>query len=330
MYCQKCGQELTENAQFCNYCGAQQEQTAQPNTQQYQSHPTQQYTAPNQMPNQPQYQPPYQPQANIPYSQPNDVKPKNKNGKKIIISVAVVVIALLVGKLIGSVVIVPSLSDDTDTDSSYTSSTESDDVDNRSDDDTSSDTDTNTDENTDINEDTDTDTDTYSNGIQNDNETSSNSSSSAVNSEYTEIFSSRNIVDGVEGFLMLDSATFAKVDEIGMIDKLEYGYDGDVVKEMVNTIYFPISDYTEAQKNELDTTIKEEFSELENLNCCTMSYNTGNNYYVITVKFTDLDNLDNVQALQELDEITMYGPSNSLISMKNTEESLLADGYVKK
>lgn len=119
---------------------------------------------------------------------------------------------MVVAGFIGSVVMAPALSDNNNAGSIYISSTESND-DNKS----------NSEVSGNILSDSDNNTDTYSSNTQTYNEATGNSSSSTVNSEYEEIISRRNIVDSFAGFLLLDSASFVKVDEDGMVDKLDYG-----------------------------------------------------------------------------------------------------------
>lgn len=145
---------------------------------------------------------------------------------------------------------------------------------------------------------------------------------------YDDIFMSRNIVEMPAMFVMLDSAAFAIVDAEGNIEKLEFGYDGDTVKEMVNTVYYPISDLDEAQRNELDAAVREGFAYCEAEDFCTVTYNMGNLYYTVTLHFKNLDVAGNVQKLAEWGMIA-DGSAQSL-SMAQTESNLLAGGYVKK
>lgn len=88
---------------------------------------------------------------------------------------------------------------------------------------------------------------------------------------------------------------------------------------MVNTVYFPISDYTDAQKNELDKNLRQEFSEFESLDFCNIEYSSGYDYYRITATFKDLENLENIQTLCAIDEIEVDN-TDSLISMKKLKK----------
>lgn len=151
----------------------------------------------------------------------------------------------------------------------------------------------------------------------------------SVNPAYEEIFTSRSIVEMPPFFMMMESAAFATVSSDGMIEKLEYGYQDDVVKEMINTLYYPISDMTEEQKTQLDAAVKETLADYTSLSFCNDTYDMGNLYYIVKLQFTDLGSGANVQKLQELGLVT--GDDNSgLISMTETESSLLASGFIKR
>ena len=155
-----------------------------------------------------------------------------------------------------------------------------------------------------------------------------NISNAAANETYTEIFNSRYIVEMGTMFRGLDSAAFATVDQDGMIEKLEFGYKDDVIKEMVNTLYFPISGMDDAEKNALDAAVKENLSGYIAVDFCSASYNMGNLYYTVTLHFTELDIAENIQKMSELGILT--GDGADRLSMTETENSLVTAGYVKK
>ncbi|MBE5765603.1 MAG: zinc-ribbon domain-containing protein [Clostridiales bacterium] len=152
--------------------------------------------------------------------------------------------------------------------------------------------------------------------------------SSTISAAYSEIFSSRHIVRAPHIFVGMDSSAYAIVDEDGMIEDLEFGYSGDLIKEMVDTIYYPISDLSADEIPVLDESMKEVFSAYELPGVSSVSYSTGNNYYIITITCKKLDNSTNIQKLSELGILETTG--SGLLSMYQTESALLANGYVKK
>lgn len=170
--------------------------------------------------------------------------------------------------------------------------------------------------------------DVNKNELEDDNNEVSDHNSSADNSAYTDIFMSRNIVDMSSIFTTMDTAAFANVDDEGTVEKLEYAYEDDSVKEFVNVVYYPISNMTEAQKLALDNSVKSNCASMEEAQFCTVSYNMGNNYYSVTLHFTDLDKTENIQKLHDYG--MLVGEGVNKISMSETESNLLSGGYVKK
>ena len=156
----------------------------------------------------------------------------------------------------------------------------------------------------------------------------SDNNSSADNSAYTDIFMSRNIVDMSSIFTTMDTVAFANVSDEGTVEKLEYAYENDAIKEFVNVVYYPVSEMTEDQKLALDNSMKANFASMEEADFCTVSYNMGNNYYSVTLHFTDLDKTENIQKLHSFGMLTGEGVNK--ISMSETESNLLSGGYVKK
>ena len=155
-----------------------------------------------------------------------------------------------------------------------------------------------------------------------------NVSNATANETYTEIFNSRYIVEMGALFRGLDSAEFAIVRDGDMIEKLQYGYENDIIKEMINTLYYPVSDMDDAQKSALDATVKENLAACTSADFCSVTYNMGNLYYTVELHFTDLDSSENLQKMYEFGLINESGAN--YISMQQTEANLIADGYVKK
>lgn len=153
-------------------------------------------------------------------------------------------------------------------------------------------------------------------------------STTESDASYEEVFSSRNIIDSPASFLMLDSASFVIASADGMVEKLEFGYEDDIVKEMVNTVYYPISGMTAEEVETIDSSMRTAFSVYESEEFCSVSYNALSDYFVITINFTSLDNAENVQKLGELGMLT--GTNVTVISMSETESGLVSNGYLKK
>ena len=149
------------------------------------------------------------------------------------------------------------------------------------------------------------------------------------NAEYTAIFTDNNIIEAPAVFIGLDSRAFAIIDDDGMIEKMEFGYDGDKIKELVNTIYYPIGDYTDDVITVLDETFRETFAPAEELDCCTVTYEQTADYYIITVHSIDLNNISNLTKLSDAGVIT-YDGFAAYLSIDVTADNLTSQGYVER
>lgn len=162
----------------------------------------------------------------------------------------------------------------------------------------------------------------------NESEDTATDSTTESYASYNEVFSSRNIIDSPASFIMLDSASFVLASADGMVEKLEFGYEDDLVKEMVNTVYYPISGLSAEEVDTIDSSMRTAFSIYEAEDFCSVSYNALSDYFVITISFSSLDKAENVQKLGELGMLT--GTDVTVISMTETESGLIANGYIKK
>ena len=142
---------------------------------------------------------------------------------------------------------------------------------------------------------------------------------------YNAIFDDTYIVH-FQAFSNMDMKSFALKTDDGMIYCADFGYKDDIVKEWVETLYIPVSDLTDTEKEELESIMKEEYEEIEDLNCCSITYKMSTNYFTITITFSDVDEEDNYEELYDADLVEEKGP----ISMSETEDSYLDQGYVKK
>ena len=149
------------------------------------------------------------------------------------------------------------------------------------------------------------------------------------NPEYTEIFSSNNIIDSPTLFVGLDVRTFASLDDEGLIEKMEFAYDGDVIKELVDTIYYPISEYSKDVVETIDESMKETFADADALDCCTIEYKITDDYYITIIHSTELNNVANLASLSA-EEVLTYDGFAAFLSMEQTADNLISQGYVEK
>ena len=165
-------------------------------------------------------------------------------------------------------------------------------------------------------------------------ETNTNSAPSNSNSEtdnntanpaYDAILTEAYIVH-FQPFFMMDTESFVLKMEDGSICCADYGYKDDVVQQWVETMYMPVSEYTDTQKTELENTMKTQFATVDALNCCTVTYKMSENYCTITCTYSDVDKAENYGELYNAQLLQ----TNTSISMSETETGLINQGFVKK
>ena len=293
MFCNNCGNKLEDGAKFCNNCGAPQEVAPQAAAPQYNAQPqavpdTQPNAQPDPQPTAPQYQ------NTVPYNPNANLQPpvqakKTSTGCIVAIIVAIVLgLALIVG--IGTMAII-----------FYGASQQAP---------TSISNDISFADDSEVSDSSDLDADVVT-GLT-----------------YEEVFSSNYIVEAPALFRTAETCSFAYAETDGYVEKSEYGYEDDVIMEMVDTYYFPLGDYTQEEADAYATLMKSDFSAEESLDFCTVTYSTTNNYFIATVKYTDVDDKENLKEMQNvglLDEGDF-----DYLSMEETEKNYLEIGFVKK
>lgn len=167
-------------------------------------------------------------------------------------------------------------------------------------------------------------------GSQSTQSTDSGSELSGSNSAYEKIFSDRNIVTTPAFFGTLESAAYANVDSDGYIDHLQFGYEGDTIVQMVETVYMPVEGLSDTDKETLDAMCREAYPQAEALSFVTISYHMGYSYYSVTITMDDLNQVENIQSAVDAGFLTLTDGGASVMSMAASDASLLEQGYAKK
>lgn len=153
---------------------------------------------------------------------------------------------------------------------------------------------------------------------------------SETHDQYEELFNDYGIDDIDSDFGDYKTASYVIDDYDGTVDKMEFAYKSDKVIIMKETIYIPLSLYSNEEIPELDTKMRDVYDELiEGYDFCSVDYDMDDDYYKITLTFNDLDNVENVQVMSKLgfiEESLMV----RYISMSSTDEGLLEQGYFRK
>lgn len=160
-------------------------------------------------------------------------------------------------------------------------------------------------------------------------ESAETSSSASSLTEYDRIFYDRNIVHFSAEFPELETASFVRADDIeGVVDCMEFGYTGDFIITIAETCYFSLEGCTEEDIALFDEEMRASYGEYEEYDFCKVAYSITDSYYVLRLEYTDLNKPENCR---QLDEWGMLDEGTSLIiSLSQSEEGLLSQGYVKK
>ena len=120
--------------------------------------------------------------------------------------------------------------------------------------------------------------------------------------------------------------SYVSVDENGNVFCADYVYKLDLVTSWAETTYLPVDGYTDDQIWDLERALRAELDYLELLACCSMWFNPVGDYLKVTCVFTEVDKEENYDAIYKAG----ISSENTIISMKASEDMLLADGCVKK
>jgi len=151
------------------------------------------------------------------------------------------------------------------------------------------------------------------------------SGSNVSSGSYTDIFRGTNIVH-FQDFFGMNVKQFAMKEAKGTIICKDFGYSGDTIKKIVETMYVPLAGHTSAEISEMESYARAQFAAYDALSCCTVTYNKSTNYFTATLTFNNVDQPANYTALYN----AKYFNANSPVSMSATEKDLLSKGYAKK
>lgn len=150
------------------------------------------------------------------------------------------------------------------------------------------------------------------------------------NPDYLKIFRDRNIVESPAFFMTEGTASFARAEEDGSVDCLQFGYKDDIISDFYQIKYVDISGMSESEKTEMDQRVQSLVAEYQNLDFVTAEGEMGSVYYKLIFKMEKLDNRDNLQKAIEKELVEVTNDSADYLSIVETETSLLGEGYIKK
>lgn len=147
---------------------------------------------------------------------------------------------------------------------------------------------------------------------------------------YNKIFSDRYIVESPVSFRGLESASYAIAYDNGYVESRHFGYDGDTVAAIAETMYLALPAGAPADKAYYDEYVLSELPAFDHLPFVSASSYLSQNYYSMTITITGLDNETTLRQAVSSGLVPISDSSATYLSISATEESLLASGYVKK
>ena len=181
---------------------------------------------------------------------------------------------------------------------------------------------------------------TSSGDISSEDTSSDNSSSSitpaqpTINSDYTAFYTENGVrEDETPSFITRCDTYQVYGHEVlnGVVEKMEAGYNDDVLANMRNVVYYTHSALaaqwggedmvTDANIDSLITNWKTQFDSVDNLDFATVSYVKEDNLVKIVIDYTDLDNSSNCQKI--------FGQAGTQ-SMTQHKSLMEQYGYIEK
>ncbi len=162
------------------------------------------------------------------------------------------------------------------------------------------------------------------------------SGTKTANPEYLAIFTDNNIEEPAYSPSELKTRSFAKVsdnDTIGtMVEVFQFGYKGDDVHELVNTLYVDLSNFTNDEAEWYKDSIDDQFAEMAANSYCRYTSRIDSGYLFIQLTVTDLDDSPARSLLYEngFIEYDLSGSDDQPLSMSKTASNLTDEGYIEK
>lgn len=147
---------------------------------------------------------------------------------------------------------------------------------------------------------------------------------------YDKIIEEYGLKDSASMFIMTKSQTaFIAVDSEGSIHKVVFGHNDDLIKQIEETIYLPMSGISDEDKDAVTAYAQLMVETVESLGFCSAKRQLTDDYCIITITMSDMDNGANIQKAKDAEVLAAVEGANGL-SMELTEEKMLNAGYAKR
>lgn len=115
----------------------------------------------------------------------------------------------------------------------------------------------------------------------------------------------------------------------GIINDIEYAYEGDRIVNMEENLHVDLSKYTAEQIQTLEDTYQVYVDAAESLSCAKASIRYTDKWFIFRSEIWDLDSPENIAAVSNAG-LLVTEDGAEYISISLTEEDLLSQGYIKR
>lgn len=115
----------------------------------------------------------------------------------------------------------------------------------------------------------------------------------------------------------------------GIINDIEYAYEGDRIVNMEENLHVDLSKYTAEQIQTLEDTYQVYVDAAESLSCAKASIRYTDKWFIFRSEIWDLDSPENIAAVSNAGLLVIEDGAE-YISISLTEEDLLSQGYIKR
>jgi len=118
-------------------------------------------------------------------------------------------------------------------------------------------------------------------------------------------------------------------DDVMLYNLHEVGYENNVVKEIIETNYVYLPDYTEPQKQSFNDAMIEGLKDVDDLNCAEVTGEIVGDYVVTKVHFKDIDVPENFSEVVSSGAILTESPTDTAIYFDYVATSFESVGYLR-
>ena len=152
--------------------------------------------------------------------------------------------------------------------------------------------------------------------------------------EYVEIVQEFGYDDISYSYPGLESASFAHIIDEYTLEVLTFGYSGDKVKTMTDSVFYNLEGLDQDSIDYLVETIDEGMEPFRKLDFCTVEFGEeDDSFYRLKVEYKDMDSNDHIKKVVDLGGLQLTEDSADIVqylSLKDTADALVSGGWTRR